>query len=100
MFFKKNHEEIIQKILSCAEGNKVQSYHLSSDVADLVKVIRRLEIVIEQMTNDFSILQSRIMSMQNQLTSSLEKLSSSPLSQLPIKTNTKIDNKKSKNSKS
>lgn len=79
---------------------KVQMYHVSSDVADLVKVVRRLEIVIEQMTNDFSIIQSRVMAMQNQLTSFLEKLSSSPISQSPIKTIMKIDNKKSRNSKS
>jgi len=100
MFFKKNHEQIIQKILSSSDGMKVQMYHVSSDVADLVKVVRRLEIVIEQMTNDFSIIQSRVMAMQNQLTSFLEKLSSSPISQSPIKTIMKIDNKKSRNSKS
>lgn len=100
MFFKKNHEDIIQRILSSTDGTKVQMHHLSSDVADLVKVIRRLEIVVEQMTNDFSVLQCRVMSMQNQLTSSLEKLSfSSPL-QTTIKTNMKTDNKNRKNIKS
>ncbi len=67
MFFSRNDRDQIKKILTAAESNRVQLHHFSSDINDSVRLLKRLESVIEQLTNDFETLKARFMSLEAKL---------------------------------
>ncbi len=75
MFFQKSDKENIQKILSCTDGNKVQILHLTHEINDMTAIIKRLEIVIDQLANDFETLKSRMIALENKV---VPKLASPP----------------------
>ncbi len=64
MFFSRNDRDQIKKILSAAESNRIQFHHFSSDISDSVKLLKRLEGVI----NDFETLKSRMLALENKIT--------------------------------
>jgi len=67
MFFSRDDKETIQKILSVNSGNKEKLLHISMEVAEISKLVRNLQITIDQMQNDFMALQSRIRNVEDSL---------------------------------
>lgn len=76
MIFNKSDRENVNRILASTEGNKIQIHHLCSEVADLVRICRRLEIVIDQLSNDFETLKSRMIALENKV---IPKLAPPPI---------------------
>ncbi len=67
MFFSRNDRDQIKKILTAAESNRVQLHHFSSEISDSVRLLKRLESVIEQLTNDFETIKSRMIALENKI---------------------------------
>jgi hypothetical protein len=71
MFFSKNDRDQIKKILTAAESNRIQLHHFSSEISDSIRIIKRLESVIEQLINDFETLKSRMYVLESKIKPSL-----------------------------
>lgn len=73
MLFKKSDKETIQKILSSSEGNRIQLHHLCSEISDSIRILKRLETIVEQLSNDFETLRSRMIALEHKFNSAPQK---------------------------